>query len=116
MMKDRAYAIAKTLVFSPRYLRHYITNTRIVSIGDDHSIESKANYLVLQRSAIRVTDDHLQSGRYVDRFIRSRNGLLLKERHCVCDSTIIDTDLVFPFSSHCMRRGSDGLAARWIGS
>jgi anthranilate 1,2-dioxygenase small subunit len=37
-----------------------------------------------------------QSGRYVDRFIRSRGGLLLKERHCVYDSTIIDTDLVFP--------------------
>jgi len=26
----------------------------------------------------------------------ARNGLLIKERHCVYDSTIIDTDLVFP--------------------
>src|SRR4029450_10444654 len=48
MMKDRAYPIAKALVFSPRYLRHYITKTRIVSIEDDHSIASEANYLVLQ--------------------------------------------------------------------
>jgi anthranilate 1,2-dioxygenase small subunit len=95
MMKDRAYAIAKTLVFSPRYLRHYITNTRIVSIGDDHAIESEANYLVLQTQLGEPTII-FQSGRYVDRFIRSRNGLLLKERHCVYDSTIIDTDLVFP--------------------
>jgi anthranilate 1,2-dioxygenase small subunit len=82
-------------VFSPRYLRHYITNTRIVSIGDDHSIESEANYLVLQTQLGEPTII-FQSGRYVDRFIRSRNGLLLKERHCVYDSTIIDTDLVFP--------------------
>jgi anthranilate 1,2-dioxygenase small subunit len=95
MLKDRAYAIAKTLVFSPRYLRHYITNTRIVSIGDDGSIASEANYLVLQTQLGEPTII-FQAGRYIDRFIRSRSGLLLKERHCVYDSTIIDTDLVFP--------------------
>ena len=43
MMKDRAYAIAKTLVFA-RYFGHYITNTRIVSVEDDRAIESEANY------------------------------------------------------------------------
>jgi anthranilate 1,2-dioxygenase small subunit len=95
MLKDRAYAIAKTLVFSPRYLRHYVTNTRIVSLGEDGSIESNATYLVLQTQLGEPTII-FQAGRYVDRFVRSRTGLLLKVRHCVYDSTIIDTDLVFP--------------------
>jgi len=77
-------------------MRHYITNTRIVSIDEGGSIESEANYLVLQTQLGEPTII-FQAGRYVDRFVRSsRNGLLLKERHCVYDSTIIDTDLVFP--------------------
>ena len=97
MFKDRAYAITKTLVFGPRYLRHYVSNTRIIAVNADGTIESEANYLVLQTQHEERTII-FQAGRYRDMFVRARLGgeLLLRERHCVYDSTLIDTDLVIP--------------------
>src|SRR5216683_8239451 len=34
MLRDRAFAIAKTAMFAPRYLLHYVANTRILGIVD----------------------------------------------------------------------------------
>lgn len=95
MIRDRAYAIAKVLTYAPRYVRHYVTNFRIVSVEDDGSIRAEANYLVAQTIAGAKTTLH-QAGRYIDRYVRTPSGFLLKERNCVYDSTIIDADIVIP--------------------
>jgi anthranilate 1,2-dioxygenase small subunit len=47
MMKDRVVAIRKASVYSPRYLRHMVSNVRVAGTdGSSHSIE--AHYVVFQ--------------------------------------------------------------------
>jgi anthranilate 1,2-dioxygenase small subunit len=94
MIRDRAFAIAHTAMFAPRYLLHYVANTRILGL-DGGVIAAQSNYLVLQTLVDEKTTIH-QAGRYFDRFVREGDGLLLKERHCVYDTLLIDNSLVLP--------------------
>jgi 3-phenylpropionate/cinnamic acid dioxygenase small subunit len=95
MIKDRAFAIARTAMFAPRYLQHHVSNTRITGIAPDGAISAESNYLVLQTLVDEDTTLH-QAGRYLDRFVRRGDGLLLRERHCVYDTLRIDNSLVYP--------------------
>jgi anthranilate 1,2-dioxygenase small subunit len=94
MLRDRAFAIAKTAMFAPRYLLHYVANTRILGVVDG-VVSSQSNYLVLQTLVDERTTIH-QAGRYFDRFVRAGTRLLIKERHCVYDTLLIDNSLVLP--------------------
>lgn len=94
MLRDRALAIAKTEMFAPRYLLHHVNNVRILSASDD-AVAAQANYLVLQTLVDEPTTVH-QTGRYYDRFQRAGGRLLLRERHCVYDTLLIDNSLVMP--------------------
>ena len=94
MLRDRAMAIAKTEMFAPRYLRHYVTNVRVTGMADG-IIAAQANYLVLQTLVDEKTTIH-QAGIYFDRFAQAGGRLLLHERHCVYDSLLIDNSLVMP--------------------
>lgn len=95
MIKDRAFAIAKTAMFAPRYLLHMVSNLRITAADASGAISAEANYLVLQTLVDEDTRIH-QAGRYFDRFVRANGRLLLKERHCVYDTLRIDNSLVYP--------------------
>ncbi|HUI19139.1 MAG TPA: aromatic-ring-hydroxylating dioxygenase subunit beta [Alphaproteobacteria bacterium] len=95
MIKDRAFAIAHTAMFAPRYLQHIVTNLRVTGAEAAGTISAEANYLVLQ-TLIDEDTRILQAGRYFDRFVRGGDRLLLKERHCVYDTLRIDNSLVYP--------------------
>jgi anthranilate 1,2-dioxygenase small subunit len=94
MLRDRALAIAKTEMFAPRYLLHYVTNLRVLGVADG-IVAAQANYLVLQTLVDEKTTIH-QAGSYFDRFARAGGHLLLRERHCVYDTLLIDNSLVMP--------------------
>lgn len=94
MLHDRALAIAKTEMFAPRYLLHHVSNVRVLSAADG-IVAAQANYLVLQTLVDEPTTLH-QAGRYYDRFARADGRLLLRERHCVYDTLLIDNSLVMP--------------------
>jgi 3-phenylpropionate/cinnamic acid dioxygenase small subunit len=94
MIEDRALAISKTAMFAPRYLRHFVTNVRVLGT-DAATITAAANYLVLQTLVDERTTIQ-QAGRYFDRFVRVEGHLLLRERHCVYDTLLIDNALVMP--------------------
>ena len=94
MLRDRALAIAKTEMFAPRYLQHHVTNVRVLSL-EGGIVAAQANYLVLQTLVDESTTLH-QAGRYYDRFVRAGPRLLLRERHCVYDTLLIDNALVMP--------------------
>jgi 3-phenylpropionate/cinnamic acid dioxygenase small subunit len=94
MLRDRALAIATTMMFAPRYLLHQITNVRVLAI-DGAVITATANYALFQTLVDERTTLQ-QAGRYYDRFVRAGGGLKLRERHCVYDSLIIDTALIYP--------------------
>jgi anthranilate 1,2-dioxygenase small subunit len=93
MLRDRAFAIAKTQMFAPRYLQHMVSNLRVLTAVEP--IKAQANYLLLQTLMEGPTTIH-QAGRYYDTFSRIDGRLLLQERHCVYDTLLIANDLVYP--------------------
>lgn len=95
MLRDRALAITKTTMFAPRYLLHQVTNTRVHSVDAAGTISAEANYALFE-TLVEERTTLQQVGRYYDRFVRESGRLRLKERHCVYDSVIIDTALIYP--------------------
>lgn len=95
MLEDRARAVMETMVYDPRTVLHLITNLQIVNSNDPTSIEATANFLLIETLLDRMPQ-LLMAGRYVDRFARVADRLLLKERRCVYDTTIIRTSVVYP--------------------
>ena len=47
MIYDRAFALDKTAMFAPRYLRHMIGNLQVLG-EDSGAIRARANYVVMQ--------------------------------------------------------------------
>lgn len=94
MLKDRAYAIAHTEMYAPRYLQHQISLIRVTGF-DDAELTAEANYVLLETLVDEPTRI-LQAGRYRDRFRKTESGLLLAERLCVYDSVVVPNCVVFP--------------------
>ncbi|MGN6579580.1 MAG: aromatic-ring-hydroxylating dioxygenase subunit beta [Bordetella sp.] len=94
MLHDRAVAIARTQMFAPRQILHFVSNVRILDVGADE-IVAQSNYLLLQTLVEGATTLH-QAGRLFDRFVRQGDSLLLKERQAIYDTAMIANDLVYP--------------------
>ena len=94
MLRDRAYAIKNTMMYAPRYLQHFTSNVTVLNMAGGQ-IRARSNYLLLQTLVDGPTTIH-QSGRYYDTFARQGGKLLLKERRCVYDTTLIANDLALP--------------------
>jgi len=94
MLKDRAYAIAHTEMFAPRYIQHFISNIRVRGFQEPY-ITAEANYLVLE-TLIDEPTRILQSGKYRDVFLMRGESLLIKERRCIYDTVLIPNCVVYP--------------------
>jgi len=94
MLKDRAYAIAHTEMFAPRYIQHFISNIRVTAY-DEPFITAEGNYLVLE-TLIDEPTRILQSGRYRDVLLMQGEALLIKERRCIYDTVLVPTCVVYP--------------------
>jgi anthranilate 1,2-dioxygenase small subunit len=95
MIRDRAFAIARTAMFAPRYLRHIIGNTLLLE-HSDCELRSQANYVVLQVLYDRPEATLHQVGVYHDVFRRTDAGLKLRERRCVYDNLLVPNALCLP--------------------
>ena len=97
MIKDRALAIAKTSMFGPRYLRHFITNTRVTGIEADGTILAGCNYILIEVLAELPEGRLHQAGRMIDRFQRGADGQLrLSRRVAIYDTLLVPNALVLP--------------------
>lgn len=96
MIRDRAFALEKTAMFAPRYLRHMISNTQVIGVDPDGSIRARANYLVLQVLFDRPDATLHQVGVYHDVFRNTADGLKLAKRHCVYDNLLVPNALCLP--------------------
>ena len=94
MLKDRAYAIAHTEMYAPRYLHHHISLTRITGV-EGSTIKAEANYIV-HETLIDEPTRVLQVGRYRDVFRFVEGRLLLADRTCVFDTVMVPNCVVFP--------------------
>lgn len=97
MVHDRAFAIANTAMFAPRYLRHFVSNLQVGEARADGTVPAESNYLLVQTLHDRPEPKLHQVGRYIDRFTRAADGrLLLAERTCVYDTLLVENSLVYP--------------------
>jgi anthranilate 1,2-dioxygenase small subunit len=96
MIRDRAFALDKTAMFAPRYLRHVIGNLVVQPEDADGDIRAQANYVVLQVLFDRPDATLHQVGAYHDVFRRSAGGLKLRERRCIYDNLLVPNALCLP--------------------
>jgi anthranilate 1,2-dioxygenase small subunit len=94
MMKDRVVAIRKASVYSPRYLRHLVSNVRVAGAdGASHQIE--ANYVVFQTLQDQETKV-FNVGRYRAKVVLVEGRAKFSELIVVYDSLQIPGLLVIP--------------------
>ena len=96
MIYDRAFAVEKTEMFAPRYLRHIIGNTQVLGQAGNGDIRARANYVVVQVLFDRPEAKLHQVGVYHDQFRRVGADLKLAERRCVYDNLLVDNALCVP--------------------
>jgi anthranilate 1,2-dioxygenase small subunit len=96
MIYDRAFALEKTTMFAPRYLRHLIANQQVLGENPDGGIRARANYALIQVLYDRPEAKLHQVGAYYDVFRRVDGVLKLAERRCIYDSLLIDNALCLP--------------------
>ena len=96
MIRDRAFALEKTSMFAPRYLRHLVTNLHVDVVEAGTELHARANYMVTQVLFDRPDATVHQVGRYEDVFCRVDGALKLKSRRCIYDSLLVPNALCIP--------------------
>ncbi len=96
MIHDRAFALEKTAMFAPRYLRHIIGNLQVIETNGERGIRARANYAVMQVLYDRPEAKLHQVGVYHDVFRWVNGGLKLAERRCIYDNLLVDNALCLP--------------------
>ena len=96
MIRDRAFALEKTAMFAPRYLRHLISNLELLGQDAKGNVMARANYVVLQVLFDRPDATIHQIGTYNDVFRRTESGLKLAQRRCVYDNLLVPNALCIP--------------------
>lgn len=94
MMKDRVVAIRQASVFSPRCLRHQVTNIRVRGQEGDGYL-AQANYAVFQTLQDEETKV-FNVGQYQDRIVFPNGKPKFQKRVVIYDSLQVPGLLVFP--------------------
>jgi len=94
MLRDRIYGIKETLFHDPYYQRHVVGAPLVKSV-DDARIASEANYAVF-RTKLNELSTVFNVGRYIDRVVRTPDGLKFESRLVVYDSEMIPNSIIYP--------------------
>jgi 3-phenylpropionate/cinnamic acid dioxygenase small subunit len=89
MLRDRVLAIHKTMVFTPRYVRHIISAPRV------EGMKSVSNFVVFQTLHMQPTQT-LATGEYRDEWVLENTQLKLKSRRAVFDTELVPNSLIYP--------------------
>lgn len=94
MMKDRVVAIRKASVFSPRYLRHLVSNLRVLG-EQDGAYLLQANFAVFQ-TLLDEESKVFMVGKYQSKLLLSDDGPKFREMLVIYDSLQIPGLLAVP--------------------
>lgn len=95
MLLDRVYAVQGTLFHAPYYQRHLIGPVLLKGESEGGQIRAEANYLVIRTKRDKMSEV-FNAGRYLDRLVRTSEGLRFAEKVCVFDSELIPNSLIYP--------------------
>jgi 3-phenylpropionate/cinnamic acid dioxygenase small subunit len=94
MIVDRAMAVRETTVYAKRFMRHAITNIRILENADG-TLAARANFAIYE--TFEDTISRLFAvGRYIDTIANRAGKLLFRDKLCVLDSNIVIGSLIYP--------------------
>ena len=94
MLLDRVYGAQSTLFHAPYYQRHLIGPVRFRG-EENEAILTEANYLVIRTKRDKPSEV-FNAGRYLDRIVRTTDGLKFVEKVCVFDSELIPNSIIYP--------------------
>lgn len=104
MLRDRVYGAVQTIYHAPYYQRHIVSQPLITSVKNDQGDEGDAGNVVIEAdTAYLVLRTHrdklpeiLSTGRYLDRIVRTPEGLRFTQRLCIFDNDLIANSLIKP--------------------
>lgn len=94
MLKDRVYGAAETIFHDPYHQRHVLGAPRILA-DDGRTIRCESSYLVV-RTKRDALPEILSVGRYLDRLVRTPDGLRIAERLAIFDNDLIPNSIIDP--------------------
>ena len=94
MLKDRVYGIKETLFHDPYYQRHVVGTPTLREVTDTH-FRCEANYAVF-RTKLSEASTVFNVGRYLDRVVRTPDGLKFASRECIYDTEMIPNSIIYP--------------------
>ena len=94
MLRDRVYGAQQTIYHDPYYQRH-IVSAPLLTQEDGDCIEADTAYLVI-RTHRNAMPEILSVGRYLDRMVRTSEGLKFSQRLCIFDNDLIANSMIKP--------------------
>ncbi len=94
MLRDRVLSLRHANIFEKPTYRHFVSGLAWTQV-DPETIDLTANYMVLNTSQDGVTTVY-QAGRYIDRVVRTVDGLRFKSKRVVYDTLRVQTLLAIP--------------------
>jgi salicylate 5-hydroxylase small subunit len=94
MLLDRVYGISRTMFHDPYYQQHLI-GTPVVMHSDEEGIDAEASFLVM-RTKRDALPEVLGVGRYLDRIVRTGEGLRYRRRTCLIDNDLVANSVIYP--------------------
>ena len=94
MLLDRVYGAKDTIYHDPYHQRHVLGAPRILA-DDGQAIRCESSYLVI-RTKRDALPEILSVGRYLDRLLRTPEGLRIAERLAIFDNDLIPNSIIDP--------------------
>lgn len=96
MLRDRVYGAAETIFHDPYHQRHILGAPRLLSEGQgEDGTRCESSYLVV-RTKRDGMPEILSVGRYLDRIVRTPEGLRIAERLAIFDNDLIPNSIIDP--------------------
>lgn len=94
MLRDRVVSLRHANIYEAHCYRH-MTSGLTVTGDKDGVIETESNYVVIQ-TRMDGESNVYQAGRYVDRVVRTPEGLRYKSKRVIYDTSRVQTLLATP--------------------
>lgn len=94
MLRDRVVSLRNANIYEKPAYRHSLSGM-VWRQEEDGSFTMETSYIVVNTSQEGTTSVY-QAGRYLDRVVRTAEGLRFKAKRCIYDTLRVQTLLAFP--------------------